>query len=68
MQVSMIPTEPLHERAKLDLPSTPSLVRVVCAVLECLPFLEGSADTAVAILSELIKGTPCAPHLLQQPL
>ena len=48
------------ERARNDLPAGKHLLLVVCTLLECLPFLEGSSDSAVDILTELIKGPPCA--------
>jgi hypothetical protein len=53
--------EPVAERARTDLPDRHNLKHVVTALLVCLPFLEGSSDTAVEILSELIKGPPCVP-------
>ena len=49
------------ERARSDLPAGKHLLLVVCTLLECLPFLEGSSDSAVEILAELIKGSPYAP-------
>lgn len=60
VQVSMAPGETVAERARTDLPASKHLLLVVCTLLECLPFLEGSSDAAVNILSELIKGTAYA--------
>jgi hypothetical protein len=59
--------EPTAERARTDLPASDNLKLVVTALLECLPFLEGSSDAAVGILTELIKGPPCVSSLFPPP-
>lgn len=60
--------ETVAERTRTDLPANNHLLLVVCTLLECLPFLEGSSDAAVGILSELIKGPPCASSCLLAPI
>lgn len=65
VQVSMAAGEPIADRTRSDLPASKHLILLVCTLLECLPFLEGSSDSAVEILSDLIMGPPCASSLFR---
>lgn len=58
VQVTLEPSKPLAQRLQLDVPPKKHLAQVMCGLLECLPFLEGSTGAAAVDLLNLIVNAP----------
>ena len=54
----MEPSKPLEQRLQYDMPPKKHLAQVVCGLLECLPFLEGSTGAAAVDVLRLLVNAP----------